>query len=83
MAETKPGTSPVRARIGNTGEEGRRQPAPCLSHLPRGEELPINHLGQGNARSTAQDGSAQTAASSTIVAAAAAMSWTLAHSRTE
>jgi hypothetical protein len=45
MAETKPGTSPVRARIGNTGEEGRRQPAMCLSHHPRDEELPINHLG--------------------------------------
>ena len=44
MAETKPGTPPVRARSGNTGEEGRRQPAPCLSHRPRGEELPINHL---------------------------------------
>src|SRR3990172_7026969 len=46
MAETKPGTPPVRARIGNTGEDGRRQPAPCLSHLPRDEELPINHLGR-------------------------------------
>ena len=45
MAETKPGTPPVRARIGNTGEDGRRQPAPCLSHRPRDEELPINHLG--------------------------------------
>jgi len=45
MAETKPGTPPVRASIGNTGEDGRRQPAPCLSHQPRGEELPINHLG--------------------------------------
>jgi len=44
MAETKPGTPPVRARIGNTGEDGRRQPAPCLSRLPRGEELPIKHL---------------------------------------
>jgi hypothetical protein len=44
MAGTKPGTPPVRARIGNTGEGGRRQPAPCLSHQPRDEELPINHL---------------------------------------
>ena len=44
MAETEPGTRPVRARIGNTGEEGRRHPEMCLSHQPRGEELPINHL---------------------------------------
>ncbi len=44
MAVTKPGTPPVRARIGNTGENGRRQPAPCLSHRPRGEELPISRL---------------------------------------
>ena len=44
MAETKPGTPPVRARIGNTGEDGWRHPAWCLSHRPRGEELPINHL---------------------------------------
>ena len=44
MAETKPGTPPVRARIGNTGEGGRRQPALCLSHRPRDEELPISHL---------------------------------------
>ena len=44
MAETKPGTPPVRARIGHTGEDGRRQPAPCLSHHPRDEELPISHL---------------------------------------
>jgi len=46
MAETKPGTPPGRARIGNTGEEGRRQPAPCLGHHPRGDELPINQLGR-------------------------------------
>ena len=46
MAETKQGTPPVRARIGNTGEGGRRHPATCLSHQPRGEELPINHLGE-------------------------------------
>jgi hypothetical protein len=26
------------------GEEGRRQPATCLSHQPRDVELPINHL---------------------------------------
>ena len=45
MAEIKPGTPPVRARIGHTGEGGRRHPALCLSHQPRGEELPINHLG--------------------------------------
>jgi hypothetical protein len=32
MAEPKPVT--------------RRQPAPCVSHQPRGEELPINHLNQ-------------------------------------
>ena len=44
MAETEPGTSPVRARIGNTGEDGRRQPAMCLSHQPRDEELLSNHL---------------------------------------
>jgi branched-chain amino acid transport system permease protein len=44
MAETKPGTPPARARIGNTGESGRRQPAPRLSHQPRGAELSINHL---------------------------------------
>ena len=44
MAETKPGTPPVRARIGNTGKGGRRHPALCLSHQPRDEELPINHL---------------------------------------
>jgi hypothetical protein len=44
MAETKPGTPPGRARIGNTGEEGRRQPAPCLGHHPRGERLPVGHL---------------------------------------
>src|ERR671919_116701 len=44
MAETEPGTPPRRARIGNTGEEGRRQPAKCLSHHPRGEELPVDHL---------------------------------------
>ena len=47
MAETKPGTPPVRARIGNTGEDGRRHPAQCLSHHPRGEELPISHLDFG------------------------------------
>jgi hypothetical protein len=46
MAETKPVTPPVRARIGNTGEDGRRQPVTCLSHQPRGEALPINHLNQ-------------------------------------
>ena len=45
MAETKPETLPVRARIGNTGEDGRRHPATCLSHQPRDEELPINPLG--------------------------------------
>jgi hypothetical protein len=44
MAETKPGTPSVRARIGNTSEHGRRQPAMCLSHRPRDEELPISHL---------------------------------------
>ena len=44
MAETEPGTPPVRARIGNTGEGGLRQPAKRLSHHPRDEELPINHL---------------------------------------
>ena len=43
MAETKPGTPPVRARIGNTGEDGRRQPVPCLSHQPLDEELPVSH----------------------------------------
>jgi hypothetical protein len=47
MAETKPGTPPGRGRIGNTGEDGRRQPAQCLGHHPRGGELPINHLGFG------------------------------------
>ena len=46
MAETKPGTPPGRARIGNTGEVGRRQPAPCLGHHPRGEGLPVRHLAQ-------------------------------------
>jgi hypothetical protein len=45
MAETEPGTPPVRARIGNTGDEGRRHPATCLGHLPPGEELPISRLG--------------------------------------
>src|SRR2546425_1235558 len=35
---------PRRARIENTGEEGRRQPAILISHHPRGEELPVNHL---------------------------------------
>jgi len=45
MAETEPGTPPVRARIGHTGEGGRRHPAMGLSHQPRDEELPINHLG--------------------------------------
>src|SRR5438132_11664305 len=44
MAETEPGTPPDRARIGNTGEGGRRQPATRLSHQPRDEELSINHL---------------------------------------
>jgi len=44
MAETKPGTPLGRARIGNTGEDGRRQPAPCLSHQSRDEELPVGHL---------------------------------------
>lgn len=43
MAETKPGT-PVRARIGNAGEDGRRHPAKCPSHHPRDEELPDDHL---------------------------------------
>ena len=46
MAETEQGTPPVRARIEHTGEGGRRHPATCLSHQPRGEELPINHLGE-------------------------------------
>jgi len=46
MAETEPEAPPVRARIGNTGQDGRRQPAMCLIHQPRGEELPINHLGR-------------------------------------
>ena len=31
MAETELGTPPVRARIGNTGEGGRRHPATCLA----------------------------------------------------
>jgi len=44
MAETKPGTPLVRARIGNTGEDKRRHPAMRLSHLPRREELPVDHL---------------------------------------
>ena len=44
MAETELGTPPDRGRIGNTGEGGRRQPAMCRSHHPRGEGLPINHL---------------------------------------
>ena len=47
MAETKLGTPPDRARIGNTGEGERRQPAMSLGHQPRGEGLPINHLGPG------------------------------------
>ena len=47
MAETKLGTPPDRARIGNTGEGGRRQPAMRLGHQPRGEGLPINHLARG------------------------------------
>ncbi len=37
MAETEPGTQPRRVRIGNTGEEGLRQPAMRLSHHPRVE----------------------------------------------
>jgi hypothetical protein len=59
MAETKPGTPLVRARIGNPGEDGRRQPAPCLSHRPRSEELPISHLDDSARRSgrTCLDGS--------------------------
>ena len=44
MVETEPGTPPVRARIENTGEDGRRQPAMCLSYQPRDKELPISHL---------------------------------------
>jgi len=44
MAATEPETPPVRARIGNTGEYGRRHAAKRRSHHPRGEELPINHL---------------------------------------
>jgi len=47
MAATEPGTPPVRARTGNTGEHGRRHPAMRRSHHPRGEELPVNHLGSG------------------------------------
>jgi hypothetical protein len=44
MAATELGTPPDRARIGNTGEGGRRHPATCLSHQPRDDELPVNHL---------------------------------------
>jgi len=44
MDETEPGTPPDRARIGNTGEGGRRQPATRLGHHPRGNELPVSHL---------------------------------------
>jgi len=46
MAETEQGTPPVRARIGNTGEDGRRHPATCLSLEPLDEELPTDHLGE-------------------------------------
>jgi hypothetical protein len=45
MAETEPGRRPDERVFGNSGDEGRRQPAMCLSHHPRGEELSINHLG--------------------------------------
>jgi membrane protein len=38
------GRRPSDARVGNTGEDGRSQPAMGRSHQPRGEELPINHL---------------------------------------
>jgi hypothetical protein len=44
MAETEPGTPPRRARIGNTGEERRRQPAMCISHHLRDGESPASHL---------------------------------------
>ena len=47
MDETEPGTPPDRARIGNTGEGGRRQPATRLGHHPRGDELPVSHLDLG------------------------------------
>jgi hypothetical protein len=43
MAETEPGTAQRRARIGHTREERRRQPAMCLSHVPRGAESPTTH----------------------------------------
>ncbi len=45
MTETEPGTPAERARIER--ERGRRQPAMCRSHLPRGEELPVTHLTLG------------------------------------
>src|SRR5919106_6465525 len=44
MAETEPGTPPRRARIRNTGEEGRRYPAMRRSHLLHGDEFPARHL---------------------------------------
>jgi arylsulfatase A-like enzyme len=50
MAETEPGTPPVRVRIGNTGEDGRRQPATRLGHHPRDEELPVGHLGSSEVK---------------------------------
>ncbi len=56
MAETKPTTPPVRARIGNTRKDPRRHRAPCLSHRPRDEELPISHLFDVGDHTGAYDG---------------------------
>ena len=50
MAETKLLLAIAAARSGGYARGRAAAAAPCLGHQPRGDELPINHLGAGTTR---------------------------------